>query len=106
MHHTNPIGKLAFCSLIVGLALGDRITAQPPMPPGPGPAAAAPRGNTIVIPVNATQQLQMSTKKRIASVLNQKETVARITAKPNDPTAVLITGLEPGITRVTLTDEN
>src|SRR5581483_11956192 len=103
MHHTNLIAKLAFCGLMVGLALGDRAAAQPPPPK---PVTQAPRSNAIVIPVNATQQLQMSTRRRIATVLNQKETVARITPKPNDPTAVLITGLEPGITRITLTDEN
>jgi len=56
--------------------------------------------------VNSTQALQMASKKRIASVSNPKgETVARIAAKPGDPATVFITGLEPGITRVTLTDE-
>jgi pilus assembly protein CpaC len=47
--------------------------------------------------------MQMSTKERIVTVQNQKDTVARVSPVIGDPTSVLITGLEPGITRVLFT---
>jgi pilus assembly protein CpaC len=66
----------------------------------PGPGAPVP---TVVVPINGTQKLQMSSKQRIATVLNQKDTVARVSPVIGDPTSVIITGLEPGISRVVFT---
>jgi pilus assembly protein CpaC len=51
-------------------------------------------------------QIQMSTKKRIANILNSRDTVARTQAVIGDPTKILVTGLEAGVTHITLTDED
>lgn len=71
--------------------------AQPAAQPGAGP--------TIIVPINGTQRLQMSTKKKISKASNSNETVARIQATV-DPTTILIVGQEPGIARITLVDED
>jgi pilus assembly protein CpaC len=48
----------------------------------------------------------MRTRKRIARAENAKDTIARVQPIPNDPTSVLITGLDAGLTQLTMTDEN
>jgi pilus assembly protein CpaC len=74
---------------------------------GAGPAAAqegpAP---SLVVPINGTKKLQMSGKQLIKTVQNQDPNVARISPIQDDPTAVLITGVMAGTTRVTLTDKD
>src|SRR5438067_1163052 len=105
MHPKARVLHIGFWSVLLGLALGSTATAQPaPQPPKAPEPIAVPRGNALIVPTNGTQRLQMSTKKRIASVVNQKEAIARVQPLATDPTTVLITGLEPGITRITLTD--
>src|SRR5262249_10709977 len=52
-----------------------------------------------------TQRLQMSKKQVIVRAINQNEAVLRVGPVYGDPTTVLLTGLEPGIARVTLIDE-
>jgi pilus assembly protein CpaC len=60
----------------------------------------------VVISINGTQTLQHSSKKKLKRVVNRTDNVARVQPVDSDPTRVLITGLEPGITRITLTDED
>jgi pilus assembly protein CpaC len=125
MHRTNRAPRTVFWGLLLGLALsglcGSQGRAQPaPLPPpvgpgGPGggpapglavnPALLDPRSPvpSIIVPINGTQKLQMTSKERIVTVQNQKDTVARVSPVIGDPTSVLITGLEPGITRVVFT---
>jgi hypothetical protein len=65
---------------------------------------ALPVQRTLVISVGRTVPLQMASKKPIVLVVNEKESVARVAPSGNDPTTILITGLAPGVTRITLTD--
>lgn len=67
-------------------------------------APPAPIHRTVVLSVGQTISLQMKSKKPIVRAVNQKDGVARIAPAPNDPTTILITGLAPGVTRITLTD--
>jgi pilus assembly protein CpaC len=60
--------------------------------------------NAIVIPINGTQLLGHSSKKNLKKAVNQKDTVLRVQPVAGDPAHVLLTGLEPGITKVVLTD--
>src|SRR5262249_31981643 len=85
---------------LLGLWLGGLALPAAPaqeQPAGPPPPA-------IILPINATQRLQMASKKNIARVSNEKDTIARVSAVPNDPTSVLITGLDTGTTLIALTD--
>lgn len=106
MHRTNRVPLKAMGGLVLALALGGfgLADAQEPAPP-PAPAGATPgAGPSLIVPINGTQQLQMKTKKNITRVVNRSETVARVSPLVDRPNTVLITGLEPGITRITLTD--
>ena len=99
MHRTKLKPFWALWTLLLGLALGGPSLAQPPAD-GKPPA----RTSQMVVSLNSTQRLQMSTKKRIAKAENPRQNVARVVADQLDPTSVLVTGLEAGSTRVTLTD--
>jgi hypothetical protein len=65
------------------------------------PAAASKR---LVVSVGQTVPLQMSSKRPIKTVLNQDERIVRVKASPTDRTTVLVTGLMPGRTFITLID--
>jgi pilus assembly protein CpaC len=99
MHRTIRLPRATFGAVLLGVALtglsAGPLRAQEPAPP---PVKA------LIVAINGTQRVQMSTKDLIKTVQNTKPTVAQISAIQNDPTSVLVTGLEPGITRVTLTD--
>ncbi len=103
MHRTNRVPYMAYAGFALALLLGGLswfgVRAQDPVPP-------AQRNNALIVPINTSQKLQMSTKKPIAKVENSNENVARVQGIITDPTAVLVTGLEAGITRLTLTDRD
>jgi pilus assembly protein CpaC len=111
MHRKHrALNWLAAGCLSLGLAAPGAAYAQPePLPmPGTGPAAngnrAAARSNALVVAINGTKRLSMSPKRPIRSVVNEKENVARVQAIVDDPTAVLVVGLQAGSTHVTMTD--
>jgi pilus assembly protein CpaC len=113
MHHSQRFTGKASSSLLAILFLSTVTAAQqagtpqvlPPATPVAPPATPA-RGNAIVIPINQTHRVQMRTKKKIIRASNPKEQVARVQPVPNDPTSVLITGLDSGLTQITLVDES
>jgi len=70
-----------------------------------GQAAAEPVPG-IVLPVNGSELRQMSTKKRIKGVAISDPRFVRVVGAAADATSVYIVGLAPGISTVTLTDEN
>ena len=86
-------------SLLAGLlmfgSLAERVRAQEEVPP-PGPSKG------LVVPLNQSKDLQLSTKKVIKTVLNANENVVRAVIKAEDPKTVLVTGLLPGVAKVTL----
>ncbi|MCI0463178.1 MAG: hypothetical protein L0Z62_40040, partial [Gemmataceae bacterium] len=92
-------GTLKFLFALLGCALAGTASAQEQPPP---PGAATP----VVVPLNGTVSLQMSTKKLIATV-DEEDKGAKIVGLQilkRDPTTVLVTGLSPGIARIALTD--
>src|SRR5436309_6041575 len=103
MHHPNSVRPLAMGSLLLGLLLGSTVLAQTPAAGNqaakPGPAG--PQSAGIIIPLNGTQKVQISTKRNIASVNNPRPNIVRVQPVANDPTSILITGLEAGITQLT-----
>lgn len=68
--------------------------------------AAAPNGKPVpaqlILDVGATIRLQMSTRKPIRTVYNNRPTIVRVDPKLDDQTTVLLTGLAPGTARITL----
>src|SRR5258708_7271604 len=101
MHHSKPV-RLALWNSMLGLLLGGVALAQPPAPPAP---AAAARGAGLIVPIGTSKPIQMSTKRNIARVDNPKPNVVRVQAVVDDPKSVLVTGLEAGVTQITLTDD-
>jgi pilus assembly protein CpaC len=103
MHRTRRVSRSVRWGALLGLVLActaGRLLAQAPEagpPPRPNP-------NALIIAINATQRVGMTTGKALKQAVNEKENIARVQPIQGDPTRVLITGLEPGITRVTLTD--
>src|SRR5436190_393795 len=108
MHRTHRVliwlagGLLGF-----GLAAGPRVAcAQPePLPmPAAGPNADAARnggrGNALVVAINGTKRLGMTPRRPIRSVVNEKETVARVQALQDTALEVLVVGLQAGSTKV------
>src|SRR5262245_59991097 len=72
----------------------------------PGPARAQMDAPTpsIILPVNGNELRKMSTGKKIKTIAISDQT--RINVSAPTPTEVFIVGMAPGISRVTLTDEN
>jgi pilus assembly protein CpaC len=101
MHHSKPV-RLALWNSMLGLLLGGVALAQPPAPPAPPTAA---RGAGLIVPIGTSKPIQMSTKRNIARVDNPKPNVVRVQAVVDDPKSVLVTGLEAGVTQITLTDD-
>jgi pilus assembly protein CpaC len=112
MRRTNRMPQTVLGSLLLAVALSSTATAQqPPAQPIPPPAPAkddrpSVRGSALVVPINGTQRVQMSTKGRIDKVLNPKDSIVRVTPVLGDPTSVLVTGLDSGVARITLIGEN
>jgi Flp pilus assembly secretin CpaC len=107
MHHTQsrprrpspaPWGAWTLALLLAGTFLG-----------GPGGPAARAReekvaGRTILVPVNGTVRLRMTTKKPIRTVSNPEGTALTIRPVLGDPTTVRLLGRKPDTSRVELTD--
>src|SRR5437867_10459299 len=99
MRRRNPVPRRMIWSMLVGLlmcgSLAERAQAQED---GPPPAKG------LIVPINQSKDLQLSNKKIIKTVLNANENVVRVVIKVDDPKTVLVTGLLPGVSKVTLTD--
>src|SRR6516165_10787037 len=106
MHHSPLKFRTIYWAAALIMALPLSAAAQAPGASATAPEAGSRRGGALVVPINGTQRLQMRTKKRITRVLNPKENVAKVQPIPGDPVSVLVTGVDAGITQVTLFDEN
>src|ERR1700730_3137381 len=62
MHRTNRVLNQAFAGLFLGLLLSGLPMATAP---AQAPRAATGSGPALIIPINGTQAIQMSTKKKI-----------------------------------------
>jgi pilus assembly protein CpaC len=69
-----------------------------------GRAQDLPRGSAVLVPLNGTLRLQMSTRRPISRVVNPKENALTIRTIVGDPTTVLLVGQQPDVTQVELTD--
>jgi pilus assembly protein CpaC len=58
----------------------------------------------VIVGVGATKNIQMSSKKRIQSAQNEKESVARLTEAIDDASSLRVQGVAPGFSIVKLKD--
>src|SRR5581483_886490 len=56
------------------------------------------------VPTNGTLKLQMSKRQKIKTVTNPKESVVSLRTLDGDPTTILVTGQQDGVTRIELED--
>lgn len=103
---TRSIIKLgAWGLLALGLAPRAALAqTAPAVDAGRSASPSAKPGSAVIVPINGTQKLSLTSKKLVRSVINEKEAVARIQPIANDPYSVLVVGLTAGSTKVTLTD--
>src|SRR5262245_29690501 len=103
MHRTNRMSWRMVGGMLLTLVLGGltALAQEQVQPPVPGKGGASP---AIIVPITGTQRLKMTTGKNIARATNPNEAVARVSPVVDRPAEVNITGLEPGITRITLVD--
>lgn len=99
MHRTNPMPKALIYSALLGLLVGGGTLAGARAQGG----AQMVRRDAIVLPVNSTKILQMKNKDQIATARTQKPEVATLSFVENQKNQVMITGVAPGTTIVTLT---
>src|SRR5437016_4938987 len=97
MHRTTCQQQSLWWGMLVALLLvGPSSTAR---------AQSAP-GAALIVPINGTVRLQMTTKKPIKTITNPKDTAISIRPIVGDPTTVLVTGQAPDVTRIELVDED
>jgi pilus assembly protein CpaC len=107
MRRTNLLTQTVFWSFLLGMALGNTVTAQQPpnqlSPPALVKEASARR--TEAVPLYGTKRVQLASKGRIVKVFNPAESVVRVTPIPGDPMAVMVYGVAAGVSRITLVGE-
>src|SRR5689334_20142103 len=101
MHPKTPprqaLLRALLAALVACVLLPAAATAQEAKP--------GPLTGTLSVSIGGTQRLQMTKKQVIARAINASDAVLRVSPVYGDPTTVLLTGLEPGVTRVRLIDE-
>ncbi|MCI0683643.1 MAG: type II and III secretion system protein [Gemmataceae bacterium] len=69
-----------------------------------GAASAQEKPRLLVIAVGETKREGMSRSQKISKVFNEKSNVVRVEAIKDDATAVIVSGLAPGTSRIEFTD--
>src|SRR5260370_37317594 len=102
MHRTRVLYR-TFWGVLLALLFGAVCVAGETTIGQPAPVEVNP--NAIVIPINGTYMLGAPSKKKLKKAVNTKDSVVRVQPVDGDPFHVLLTGIEPGISKVTLSDE-
>jgi pilus assembly protein CpaC len=87
-------------------ALSVRAQEQLPPPAGAGGAPAEPPTRTETLDINQTRKLGMTTKLPLVDIQNENPSVVKIDKVDKDPTAVFVTGIARGNSRLIFTDVN
>jgi len=99
MHRKNLMPRRVFWTVLLGALLSGATLASHAVAQDIPPLS-------IIVPINGTKKMQMSSKQLILNIQSQDPNIARIAPIPDDPTSALVTGLMAGVTRVTLTDKD
>jgi pilus assembly protein CpaC len=97
MHRTNCLLRTLVWGTLLALLVSGLPTSQ---------AQEGPRPSAVIVAIGGTVRLQMKNKRAIKTVVNPKENVVSIRAVAGDPTTILITGQQPDVTTIELTDVN
>jgi pilus assembly protein CpaC len=97
MHRSIGRAPLLLGGMVIALIATARPGTAHAQEPSPKPSA-------LIVPINGTIKLQMSTKKPIKTVINPKENAINIRTVVGDPTTILIIGQQPDVTRIELED--
>lgn len=81
-------------AMIVTAGGGARTPAQQP----------STQPSALIVPTNGTIKLQMSKKQKIKTVTNPKENVVSLRTMQGDPTTILVTGQQDGVTHIEMED--
>jgi pilus assembly protein CpaC len=100
MHRSIRVPYPTLTALVVLLSSLASPLARAQDQPPPGAIKA------LIVPIGSSKRLQMTTKKPMSKVVNEKENVARVQAVVDDPTTIVVTGLEAGLTRIVLADNS
>src|SRR5579871_5056821 len=95
MHHKYSVSRPLCWSVLLALLLGTVLT-------GRVQAQEAAKGKSLIVPFNGTATLESKTILKDVKV--EIATILRASIAENNPRAVLLTGLRPGATRLTLID--
>jgi len=101
MHRNPRMAGIVCPTLLVALVLGSLLPAKA----AGQEAAPPPKVSPLVVQLNTTKLLQVSSKKKLKTVTNQDPNIARVAPVEGDPTKIQVTGLRAGVTRITLVDE-
>src|SRR5215471_1182872 len=99
MHRTKPCLKTLAGGLLLALLVSGftaNSTAQGP------PTGTI--GSALIVPINGTVQLKMKSGKPIKTVTVPIPDVLQVRTMAGDPTMVLVTGINPNVTRIELED--
>ena len=105
MRHSNNRILVALAALSLGLLPGGRLAAQQPLPPPRDAGPAAP-GNALVLPINGTQRLQMTSRRRMFPLLAVAAAALLGLAGCGDSHTKVTTGTYPGESGANDTDEH
>ena len=73
-------------------------------PPAKPPLSNAVRVQAVVVPVGKSVSLQILTAQPIRSAFNSNDNVLKLVSDEKNPQRLILTGLKPGVSRITLTD--
>jgi pilus assembly protein CpaC len=99
MHRTKSMRRALLGGLVLALLAGG-------LPQAGKAQDAGKLGSVIIVPLNGTARLQMTTKKPIRNVTVPKEGVVMVRTIAGNPTEVLLIGQAPDVVRIELTDED
>ena len=89
-------------ALVLAATAARSETVKPP--PAEPPIPDAVRVEAVVVPLGKSVSLQTKSAQPIRSAFNSNDNTLKLTSDKENPRRVVLTGLKPGISRVTLTD--
>lgn len=101
-----PLSEPAAAARLTGVAVGSTKVTLTDVDGHVEAFAVEVKSNRINLVVGSTRVLQLTSKKPIRRVINERDAVVRVTPVFDDPTRVMITGISVGRARMTLAGDD